>query len=237
MKEQLLKIRNGQIMLIIFTIVALSGCSIPGVSSSSSKPKRDTNGLYTIKENGKCGYMNVDGEVKIKPTFEPIPLYDGAEADYRYCENFSEAMARIQNGGQIGFINTEGDIVINPKFKSARDFSEGLAVVSVESKEEKKDDADSYSTPKKTQKYGFVDKTGTYVVEPTYDLAFSFSEGLAAVKKDDKFGYIKKSGEMVIEPQFKSASEFRDGIAQVTLEGEKEGYINKEGTYVRNATK
>ena len=40
------------------------------------------------------------------------------------------------------------------------------------------------------------------VVEPRFDLAGPFKEGLAQVKIDGKMGYIDKSGTMVIEPRF-----------------------------------
>jgi KWG Leptospira. len=36
---------------------------------------------------------------------------------------------------------------------------------------------------KKSGKFGYIDKTGKVVIEPVFDYAESFSEGLARVKK------------------------------------------------------
>ncbi|PSO79918.1 MAG: hypothetical protein BRC51_06045 [Cyanobacteria bacterium SW_12_48_29] len=40
------------------------------------------------------------------------------------------------------------------------------------------------------------------VINPQFDYAGEFSEGLAPIKISDKWGYIDKTGEMVINPQF-----------------------------------
>ena len=39
---------------------------------------------------------------------------------------------------------------------------------------------------------GFIDKTGHYVINPQFDLADSFSDGLARVRIGDKWGYIAR---------------------------------------------
>jgi hypothetical protein len=55
----------------------------------------------------------------------------------------------------------------------------------------------------------------TTIVEPQYEDADYFSDGLAAVKKDGKWGYIDEEGKMVIEPQFDYAGTFSEGVAVV----------------------
>ena len=83
-------------------------------------------------------------------------------------------------------------------------------------------------------KYGFIDKTGKFVIEPRFDFADSFSGGLAAIRVGDeatgKYGYIDLQGTMVIEPQFAFADLFSasDGLAAVrtgTGANSKYGYI------------
>ena len=44
----------------------------------------------------------------------------------------------------------------------------------------------------RTGKRGFIDKTGHYVINPQFDGASSFSDGLAAVRIGDKWGYIAR---------------------------------------------
>ncbi|HEX2640476.1 MAG TPA: WG repeat-containing protein, partial [Pyrinomonadaceae bacterium] len=51
-------------------------------------------------------------------------------------------------------------------------------------------------------KAGFIDRTGTVVIEPKYEDAYDFSEGLAPIKVDGKWGFINESGRTIVEPRF-----------------------------------
>lgn len=82
---------------------------------------------------------------------------------------------------------------------------------------------------------GYIDKTGEFAIEPQFDYAARFSEGLAYVYDGAQYGYINTSGEYVIEPQFDDASDFHNGLARVgvgTGEAMLYGYINTDGEYV-----
>lgn len=59
-------------------------------------------------------------------------------------------------------------------------------------------------------KWGFVSKEGTVLVEPKYDSAKSFSNGLAAVCEDGLWGFIDPNGVLVIEYQFLGADYFNE---------------------------
>ena len=81
-------------------------------------------------------------------------------------------------------------------------------------------------------KFGYIDKTGNFVIPPSFDkLCDRYSEGLAAVNIDDKFGFINKTGDLVIPPQYEWVLPFAHGIAAVSIEG-KCGYIDKSGAIV-----
>lgn len=81
------------------------------------------------------------------------------------------------------------------------------------------------------EKYGFIDKSGKFVIEPQFEFADDFSEGLAIVTINDEYGFIDKSGKFVIEPQFEYASKFSDGISRVENNG-KEFKIDTNGNVV-----
>ncbi len=49
-------------------------------------------------------------------------------------------------------------------------------------------------------KWGYIDKHGNWVVEPSFDGAKPFEGGLARVKVGTKWGYINRSGAYVWEP-------------------------------------
>jgi len=78
-------------------------------------------------------------------------------------------------------------------------------------------------------------KTGRYVINPQFDAADHFSDGLAAVRIGDKAGFIDKTGEFVINPQFGFADSFSEGLAKVRIGDDttgKDGFIDKTGLLV-----
>lgn len=80
-------------------------------------------------------------------------------------------------------------------------------------------------------KVGYIDKEGDFVIEPKFDDAKDFYEGLAPAKLDGKWGYIDKTGEFVIHPQFDRADIFSSGVAAVEVD-DKWGYIDKTGEFI-----
>lgn len=85
-------------------------------------------------------------------------------------------------------------------------------------------------------KYGYINSEGDIVIEPQFDWADRFSEGLAAIRTGDdnlgyngKYGYINPQGEVVIEPNFMSAGSFSNGWARVKQDREGFVYIDKTG--------
>ncbi|MGH7823627.1 MAG: WG repeat-containing protein [Candidatus Binatia bacterium] len=83
-------------------------------------------------------------------------------------------------------------------------------------------------------KWGYIDKTGKYVIDLQFDYAGAFREGLAVVLVDGKEGYIDRAGRFVIKPQFDYKTlGFSEGFAVVRI-GKKYGYIDNWGKYVIN---
>jgi hypothetical protein len=80
-------------------------------------------------------------------------------------------------------------------------------------------------------KWGYVGRRDRIVVEPQFDWAGKFSEGLAPVMLKERWGYADERGNLVIEAQFDSAAQFSDGMAAVRI-GQVWGYIDKMGKTV-----
>jgi hypothetical protein len=99
------------------------------------------------------------------------------------------------------------------KFDNVNNFSDGFACVRL------------------GDKWGFIDKSGKYLVEPKFDYVYCFNESFAGVRLVDKWGFIDKSGKYVVEPKFDDAFSFLEGFAGVKL-GSKWGFIDKSGKYV-----
>ena len=92
---------------------------------------------------------------------------------------------------------------------------------------------------------GYIDKQGQVVINPSFDDARWFSDGLAEVRLGGQWGYIDKQGQTVINLQFKGTREFSEGLAAVSVDSDKRrrgrgsrgflskyGYIDKSGVYL-----
>lgn len=88
--------------------------------------------------------------------------------------------------------------------------------------------------------YGYADETGSLVIDPRFERAGQFVEGLAPVQVRDAsgsagYGYIDATGTVVIEPQFRTAFEFSEGLARVEMAVKglyRYGFIDRSGTVV-----
>lgn len=161
-------------------------------------------------------------------------------------------VAIVVKDSLAGLINSKGDIIIEPQFNKLQVFHESDVVLAYDGllysyydlKGNKLMNGytfletngfyNDYAVVSSDLKWGFVDKNGKYIIEPTYKKALAFSKnGLAAVETDKGYGYINKKGEMVIEPKYKSASTFVENIAKVKTDS---GWslIKSDGTVVCN---
>lgn len=66
-----------------------------------------------------------------------------------------------------------------------------------------------------TEKWGYIDKSGEWVIEPEYDDACVFSDGLGLVHSEDKgVGFVNAQGELVVSGYI-AATSFSEGVAFV----------------------
>jgi hypothetical protein len=198
-------------------------------------------GLAQVKVSGKMGYVNPAGNMAIQPK-------------YGWAEPFRDGLAMVFEGepgeglGKLGFIDKSGRVVVPPNLSEADSFSEGLAPVRVQRGEEYADIngvlhqvEDGAANRHGIQGgWGYMDHMGRIVIEPVYDDAMRFSEGLAPVLKGDshngeaRWGYVDHSGSIVIQPLFKRSGEFKNGLAFVYTEDEQ-AYIDKTGILIWSA--
>ena len=174
-------------------------------------------------KKSKWGYVNEAGKAVIKHK------YDNARA-------FSDGLAAVNKGGYWGLINEAGKEVLKCKYNEVRYFSEeGVAIVRSRK---------YVSNGVYANKFGVVDKTGSFIVPLEYDEIRDFSNGLAVVKgeiADDRSGYshkkyirwgiIDKAGALVQPLKYTEISEFSEGLAKVKS-GNAWGYIDKTGKVV-----
>ncbi len=86
-------------------------------------------------------------------------------------------------------------------------------------------------------KWGYIDSTGTFVIEAKYDQAEDFAEGLALVKSDSQQYFINRKGETVIQfkpdEKIEIRGSFNSGLALCYCSGSESNkgyvYIDKQG--------
>ena len=128
---------------------------------------------------------------------------------------------KVEDNSKYGFRDKRGIVVISPQFSntSSTGWHEGMRSVAIGTFLE--------------GKWGFINKTGEWVIPPTYDVSpGDFHEGLAAVKVDNKWGYIDKKGTIIIKPQLMdNVGWFSEGLAAVKID-KKWGYIDTKGNLI-----
>lgn len=184
-------------------------------------------GYAIVGQNQERVIINLTGEVVAS-----LEQFNGIKD--LYISDFYGGMANfiLLDGDEdweswtSGYINVNGEVVIPPQFTQyGGNFSEGLAAV------------------RQNNKYGFIDKSGDFVVAALYDQVSEFHEGIALVKSGEKYGFINKTGEEIVAPQYDQAlyiSNLIDGssngyffndVAAVERNG-KWGFIDTTGTEV-----
>lgn len=156
-----------------------------------------------------------------------IDRYGKLIIPYQYNEaaNFSNGLALVKNDrNQYEYIDKTGKVKIDAsKYLSGESFSEGLAAVAVQDKENSK------------IAYGYIDTKGNMKIEPRYARAYRFSEGLAKVAtgrsiNEYSIGYIDVTGAYKIGPAANDSYEetmLSEGLAPIA-DGAG-GYRDKEG--------
>jgi hypothetical protein len=244
------------------------GAAHSETGSIAIQPRFESAGLFSEglaavqmgkEQDEKWGYVDRSGKFVIDPQF------DSAEG---FSEGLAAVRSGDEKTGKWGFIDRSGKFAITPQWDHASRFSGGLSIVRtgdiVTGKERVIDKHGSYVSDLEAgvmlpcengmtlvginaswddrgvnRHFGFVDKSGKYVIDPKFDDAFCFSEGTAAVRIGDaergQWGYIDSTGKFVVDPRWGFAYGFKDGMASVATAGglmKKWGVIDGAGQVV-----
>jgi hypothetical protein len=199
-----------------------NGESAKGIYSSAAYCGEGLIG-FNFDEFGCTDFYNLDGNFIVGNTLEMLMWL------LPFSENISCGVFLKNVEGSKpsnGFIDKSGKITYtsNTSLGNLFSFNQGLALAGDEDEN-------------RNIKYGFIDKTGKYAINPQFDdisIAINgqvFIEGIAAVSQDNKWGCIDTTGKFVISPMWDKMTYFKDNIAWVKKDN-KWGCIDTKGKIV-----
>ena len=163
------------------------------VPSSYQEASSYQNGVAAVCKNGFWELVGLDGKAVCQTQFRDVKLYGNGQ----YCNQ--KRMTASETGAEYALYDAKGTRVSDFSAREMDVYMGGAVAY-----------ADG------SGKWGFANEKGKILIEPAYEEAKSFSNGLAAVKKGGLWGFINEVGEMVIEPQFAHADYFsKDGLCYV----------------------
>ena len=164
-------------------------------------------GIAKVMIDSLYGFIDKKGKVII-----PI-IYENSNIKFPDC------LSKVMRNNKWGYINNKGEEIITLKYDAVFEFSEGLAMVKLDSKN-------------RIESVNIVIDTDENIVIPSLpeyeNEDFAFHEGLAKVKLKNKYGFIDKVGKQVIPLIYDDVFHFYDGIARVAII-DKYGYIDLQG--------
>lgn len=217
--------------------------------------KRLNNGMLKCNLNGRVGILNINGDYIIPNQFLFVGEYENGLS--LIVESVDGTYSK-ESLREYGYIDLEGNIVLSSCSYISKQ-SEGLSVVCrkgewgffniIERKTTKVEGASYVGLPYDDLakanyggtynqknviggKWGFVNKDGNIVINPTFDYVYNFSEGIAAVKVGDKYGFIDTIGVLVVSCEYdKVESHFENGEGKL-VKGDKVYVFNRSGEMV-----
>lgn len=158
-----------------------------------------------------AAFFNKEGKQLTEFEWEPIsPITPYSEIIFNTSKQYF--FARKYNSAELALFNNNGEMMTD---------NTCLQYVKREGRKYRAQNG----------KWGLVDETGVFIVEPEFDYMDVFSEGVVAVKKDGKYGYLDKYGKLIVPTEYDSARHFTNGMGPLMKNG-KWGFVNKEGNIV-----
>lgn len=118
----------------------------------------------------------------------------GGRAVYGHCRSLVNSASRVFNAGGI-------NMLYKMKHSCCKHFFKYIvfAVLTCICVPAALQAAAAPSPFESEGKWGFVGKSGKFVISPEYDAVRPFSEGLAAFLLDGKWGFLKKDGKRAVK--------------------------------------
>ena len=212
-------------------------------------------GLAAVSSGNKTGYIDATGQFVIEPIFDSGHLFCegyavvsvGPEHGYinrsgdfpippkfSFASSFSDGIAHgliAETYTDVFFDHTGAELFRAPENTiHAGNFSHSLCYAAL-GKIERFKDGKLYPMGR-LKNYGYLDRSGNWSIQPQYDFASDFSEGMAWVRVEDRQHlYINRNGEPLNGKLYEEAGTFRNGLALVRT-GAHHALIDRDGSTV-----
>jgi len=160
---------------------------------------------------GHCGLVDLQGRWAVPPHYAKV-------------EPHGDGFTMELDGGLAGLLDSTGQPLAKPEWLDIGTLSEGLA---------------SASRAGDRRRYGYVDASGRWVIEPQFSMARAFSDGLAVVMLASSGGdnvylrYIRRDGSFAFPQTFREAEPFQNGLAVAALsDNAGQGVLDLQGRWV-----
>ena len=178
-------------------------------------------GLACVRVGDAYGYISASGDVTIAPQFElAFDFCEGAavikKGGYGLIDSAGETLIapvwerlspsvaggllQAEKGGRLCLIDTLGNPLTECTFTDLGTFTDGLCPAATE------------------EGYGYLDKSYTFAISPSWDYAGDFSGGFAPVEANGNWGYIDTDGNIVTEEAYLSCAVLSEGFGVVCLQ-------------------
>ncbi|WP_333819049.1 WG repeat-containing protein [Ohtaekwangia sp.] len=157
----------------------------------------ESEGLRAILKNGKYGFIDSQGRLRIANRYEGV-------------QKFSEGLAPAKIRGHWGYINHQDQIAIQPAYDEVTDFKNGVAFVRLKQLWGTIDKTGKVLLPVRYQRIallptknflitindqeGLADASGKILILPRYPKLEDVGNGFAIVARDGKYGVINLQG-------------------------------------------
>lgn len=160
-------------------------------------------GLLVVCKDGKCGALNLDGEVVVPCNWDGLSVAENGS-----CIHVFQRISVVDEESVYleGLLALDGTVITPCQWLYISSFSEGLAAVCSE------------------DGYGYINASGEVVVPCQWDWVRDFSGGYAMVEENDLWGVIDTTGSLVIPCEWESLEDLGGG----QFKGTKSSIIDVE---------
>lgn len=172
--------------------------------------------LFTVGTQGIMYYAGTEGELVLGPYEDATAFnYERAAVKENGMWYLIDAAGNKLSDGYLSFVTDEKQTICRNNVIFA-ETEEGYICLDSQGKQVTKqvyEDArmfldNTLAAVKLDGLWGFIDTTGTMIIEPQYEDAKSFRNDVAAVKINERWGYIDSNGTIAIQPTFLDAKSF-----------------------------